>query len=151
MGLFVQGCVIVQSSNTVMHFALYRPAPRPPPGAHKPPYRSNYCFRYGDASNPSGDSPSLQDDYIQLQPPGRQGVYGSTTGRGATGPLPPSYPTPLSRLIFRDLKLLITLNQEEDEQPSQPGLYKQLNLARITYCSAVHRYKWLVLGDCIEL
>ena len=48
---------------------------------------------------------------------------------GALGPLPPSYPTPLSRLIFRDLKLLITLNQEEDEQPSQPGLYKHVNNA----------------------
>ena len=76
--------------------------------------------RYGDASNPSRDSPSLEDDYIQLQPPGEQGVYGSATGRGAIGPLPPSHPLPQSRLIFRNLKLLITLNQEED-QAAQPG------------------------------
>lgn len=61
----------------------------------------------------------MEDDYIQLQLPARQGVHGS--GRGAIGPLPPSHPVPLSRLILRDLKLLITLSPEEEEQTSQPG------------------------------
>ena len=31
--------------------------------------------------------------------------------------------------MLRDLKLLITFNQEEDEQPSQPGLHKHVNNA----------------------
>ena len=62
----------------------------------------------------------MEEDYVQLPVPGKQRVYGSATGRGAIGALPVSHPTPLSRLIFRDLKLLITLNQEE-EQKSQSG------------------------------
>ena len=66
----------------------------------------------------------MEDDYIQLQLPGRQGVHGSASGRGAIGPLPPSHPTPLSRLILRDLKLLITLSAEEEEQTTQPGQYR---------------------------
>jgi len=57
----------------------------------------------------------MEEDYVQLPVPGKQGAYGSTTGRGAIGPLPASHPAPLSRLIFRDLKLLITLNQEEEQ------------------------------------
>ncbi len=62
----------------------------------------------------------MEEDYVQLPVPGKQGVYGSATGRGAIGELPASHPTPLSRLIFRDLKLLVALNQEE-EQMGQSG------------------------------
>ena len=65
----------------------------------------------------------MEENYVQLPIPGKQGTHGSMTGRGAIGPLPASHPTPLSRLIFRDLKLLITLNQEE-EQPGKPAKHK---------------------------
>lgn len=81
-------------------------------------------FRYGDPGNPSRASPRMEDDYIQLQLPSKQGVHGSASGRGAIGPLPPSHPTPLSRLILRDLKLLITLSPEEEEQTTQPGQFR---------------------------
>lgn len=67
----------------------------------------------------------MEDDYIQRQLMGRQG--GSAGGRGAIGPLPSSHPTPLSRLILRDLKLLITLSPEEEEQTSQPGQNRSLS------------------------
>ncbi|KAL0044023.1 hypothetical protein WJX82_003156 [Trebouxia sp. C0006] len=70
---------------------------------------------FGDPNNPSNNGPHMEEDYVQLPVPGKQGPHGSTTGRGAIGPLPASHPTPLSRLIFRDLKLLITLNQEEEQ------------------------------------
>ena len=121
---------------------LYLICPPPPPPPSPQPWGT--CFRYGDPSHPTRDSPSLEDDYIQLQPPGQQGVYGSTTGRGAVGPLPPSCPTPLSRLIFRDLKLLITLVQEENEQLLQPGLYKHLSMGGIIFYGAAH----FIIGLC---
>ena len=57
----------------------------------------------------------MEEDYVQLPVAGKQGTHGSTTGRGAIRPLPASHPTPLSCLILRDLKLLITLNQEEEQ------------------------------------
>lgn len=72
--------------------------------------------RYGDPNDPSRTGPSLEEDYVQLPDPENQGGYGSATGRGAIGPLSPSHPTPLSRLILRDIKLLITLNQEEEQE-----------------------------------
>lgn len=68
----------------------------------------------------------MEEDYVQLPVPGKQGPHGSTTGRGAIGPLPALHPTPLSRLIFRDLKLLITLNQEE-EQAGESATKKMTN------------------------
>ena len=111
------------------------------PGEHRTWFLLNreYLFRYGDPSISGRESPSLEDDYIQPQPPGRQGVYGATTGRGAIGPLPPSHPTPISRLIVRDLKLLLTLNQEEHERPPQPGLCKDLD----SCCCTVHAVQGL--------
>ena len=72
--------------------------------------------RYGDPNDPSRTGPNMEEDYVQLPVPGNQGVYGSATGRGAIGPLSPSHPAPLSRIILRDLKLLITLNQEEEQE-----------------------------------
>ena len=65
----------------------------------------------------------MEDDYIQLQLPSRQGVHGSASGRGAIGSLPPSHPTPRSRLILRELKLLTTLSPSDEEQTTQPGQY----------------------------
>ncbi|KAA6418149.1 MAG: Autophagy-related 2 [Trebouxia sp. A1-2] len=70
---------------------------------------------FGDPNNPSNNGPHMEEDYVQLPVPGKQGTHGFTTGRGAIGPLPASHPTPLSRLVLRDLKLLITLNHEEEQ------------------------------------
>lgn len=63
----------------------------------------------------------MEEDYVQLPPPRQQGAHGSALGHGAIGALPASYPTPLSRLIFRDLKLLITLNEEEERSSESGG------------------------------
>ena len=86
--------------------------------------KDHVLLRYGDPDNPT-KGPNMEEDYVQLPTPGKQGVYGSATGRGAIGPLSPSHPNPLSRLILRDLKVLITLNQEA-QQDSESGKHKVL-------------------------
>lgn len=59
----------------------------------------------------------MQEDYVQQPSPQRQQTADSAASGGAVGPLPEGYPQPQSRLVVRNLKLLITLNQESELQP----------------------------------
>lgn len=69
--------------------------------------------RYGDDIDPSM---TMQEDYVQLPSPRKQQSADSAEGGGAIGPLPVGYPAPLSRVTVRNFKVLITLNQAEDQQ-----------------------------------
>ena len=59
----------------------------------------------------------MQEDYVQLPSPTKQQSADSAEGGGAVGPLPDGYPAPLSRVIVRNFRVLITLNQAEDQKP----------------------------------
>ena len=55
--------------------------------------------------------PEILPDHVPVPPPGPPGGFSGVGGfgRGAIGPLPPDYPAPASRLVLRDIKLLLQL------------------------------------------
>lgn len=55
--------------------------------------------------------PEFLPDHVPVPPQGPPGGFSGVGGfgRGAIGPLPPDYPAPTTRLILRDLRLLLQL------------------------------------------
>jgi hypothetical protein len=71
---------------------------------------SSRRFRDG----PDGDllgPPDICTDHVPVPPPEPRSGFSAVGGfgRGALGPLPPEYPSPQSRLVLRDLRLLVQL------------------------------------------
>ena len=88
---------------------------------------------------------------MQLPIPRQQGTHGSALGHGAIGALPASYPTPLSRLIFRDLKLLITLNEEEERssESGETGVLPEVQQLSCVFVATTYNTVWV--SCCLPL
>ena len=71
---------------------------------------------YSQGSPPSSPDlgPALVDDYVRMPTPEEcaASLGAGPTGRGAIAPLPEGYAGPASRLLVRDVKVMITLTEE---------------------------------------
>ena len=85
---------------------------------------------YGNVDEASKSGPSMQEDYVQQPSPSRQQTADSACKGGALGPLPDGYPAPLSRLVVKNLKLLITLNQEMPSHADGASLSNAVSVQR---------------------
>ncbi|BDA50280.1 probable autophagy-related protein 2 at C-terminar half [Coccomyxa sp. Obi] len=77
--------------------------------------------------------PEILPDHVPVPPQGPPGGFSGVGGfgRGAIGPLPPHYPAPATRLILRDLRLLLQLccsPGDNDGDPMQPSARLRVEL-----------------------
>jgi hypothetical protein len=83
--------------------------------------------RFAGGADGSGSPlgpPRVFPEHVPAPPPQTAGFSAiGGFGRGALGPLPPGYPAPATRLVLRDLRLLLQLCAPPDEPLAAPGAH----------------------------
>ncbi len=89
--------------------------------ASRPASARRYAAGADGSGSPLGP-PRVFPEHVPAPPPQTAGFSAiGGFGRGALGPLPAGYPEPATRLVLRDLRLLVQLCAPPDEPLAAPG------------------------------